>query len=196
MSADATLDALLGEVRACRACEAHLPHGVRPVVRASPTARILIAGQAPGARVHASGVPFDDPSGDRLRDWLGLDRDAFYDETRIAIVPQGFCFPGTDPRGGDYPPRPECAKLWHPRLIPMLGNIELFVCVGQYAHAWHLDDRRKRTVTETVRAWRDYLPTHIALPHPSWRNTGWIKKNPWFSEDVLPYLREAVARLL
>lgn len=196
MSGQAELDGLLAEIRACRHCAADLPSGPRPVLRAGATARLLIAGQAPGRLVHETGVPFNDPSGDRLRDWLGIDRDTFYDESRIAIVPQGFCFPGTDPRGGDYPPRPECAELWHPRLIPLLENVELTLCIGQYAQAFHLGARRRRTLTETVRAWRDYGPGHLPLPHPSWRNNGWIRRNPWFEAELLPHLRAEVTRLI
>lgn len=196
MSGQTELDGLLAEIRACRHCAADLPFGPRPVLQASATARLLIAGQAPGRLVHETGLPFNDPSGDRLRDWLGIDRDTFYDQSRIAIVPQGFCFPGTDPRGGDHPPRPECAELWHPRLIPLLRNVELTLCIGQYAQAFHLGARRRRTLTETVRAWRDYGPGHLPLPHPSWRNNGWIRRNSWFEAELLPHLRAAVARLV
>lgn len=196
MSGQAELDILLAEIRACRHCAADLPLGPRPMLRAAPTARLLIAGQAPGRLVHETGLPFNDPSGDRLRGWLGVDRDTFYDESRIAIVPQGFCFPGTDPRGGDHPPRPECAELWHPRLIPLLENIELTLCIGQYAQAFHLGARRQRTLTETVRAWRDYGPGYLPLPHPSWRNNGWIRRNPWFEAELLPHLRAEIARLV
>ncbi len=196
MAADTELDALLAEVRACRLCERHLPLGPRPVLRAAAGARLLLAGQAPGLRVHRTGLPWNDPSGDRLRDWLGLDRETFYDQTRIAIVPQGFCYPGTNPRGGDNPPRPECAEHWHPRLLALLGRVELTICVGQYAQAYHLGRRRERTLTETVKAWRRYLPTHLPLPHPSWRNNVWIRKNPWFNDEVVPALRAAVRALI
>lgn len=196
MSGQAELAGLLAEIRACRHCAAELPFGPRPVLRAGATARLLIAGQAPGRLVHQTGLPFNDPSGERLRDWLGIDRDTFYDESRVAIVPQGFCFPGTDPRGGDHPPRPECAELWHPRLIPLLEKVELTLCIGRYAQAFHLGARRQRTLTETVRAWRDYGPGHLPLPHPSWRNNGWIRRNPWFEAELLPHLRADVARLV
>jgi len=187
---------LLVEIRACRLCDADLPLGPRPVLRASESARILIAGQAPGTKVHESGVPFDDPSGDRLRGWLQIDRDTFYDDSRIAIVPMGFCYPGRLPRGGDCPPRPECAQTWHARLLPALRSVELVVLVGSYAHAYHLGRRRKRTLTETVRAWHEYGPRHLPLPHPSWRTNAWQKRNPWFDDDVLPELRRRVAALL
>lgn len=190
------LAALLERVRACRACEAHLPHGVRPVLRASTTARLLIVGQAPGARVHATGIPWNDPSGDRLRQWLDLDRDAFYDEANVAIVPMGFCYPGTAPRGGDYPPRPECAPLWHAPVMAALPAVELVLLVGSYAQAHYLGDRRRGTMTDTVAAWRDYGQRFIPLPHPSWRNTAWIRRNPWFEDDLVPALRERVHALL
>jgi len=190
------LDALLERVRACTLCAAHLPHGVRPVLRASTTARLLIVGQAPGARVHATGIPWNDPSGDRLRQWLALDREAFYDGSRIAIVPMGFCYPGTAPKGGDYPPRPECAPRWHAEVMAALPAVELVLLVGSYAQAHYLGDRRKPTMTETVAAWRDYGPRFIPLPHPSWRNTAWIKRNPWFEEDLVPALRERVGVVL
>ncbi len=190
------LTTLLARVRACQHCAAHLPHGVRPVLRASSTARLLIIGQAPGARVHATGVPWNDPSGDRLRQWLGLDSQVFYDESRVAIVPMGFCYPGTAPKGGDYPPRPECAPLWHPQVMALLPEVALTLLVGSYAQARYLHGRRHGTMTQTVAAWRDYDPDIIPLPHPSWRNTAWIKKNPWFEEQLVPELRERVRALL
>ncbi|MBP2311382.1 uracil-DNA glycosylase family protein [Azospirillum soli] len=192
----AELSELLERARACRLCEAHLPHGCRPVLRGSTTARLLIVGQAPGARVHATGIPWNDPSGDRLRQWLGMDRAAFYDESRIAIVPMGLCYPGTAPKGGDYPPRPECAPLWHPPLRAALTGVRLTLLIGQYAQAHYLGDRRRRTMTETVAAWRDYRPDFLPLPHPSWRNTAWLKKNPWFEEELVPALRRHVAEAL
>lgn len=188
------LDRLAAEIRACRICEAHLDP--RPVFRVSATARLLIAGQAPGTRVHASGTPFTDPSGDRLRDWLGLAPETFYDQTKVAIVPMGFCFPGLDAKGGDRPPRPECAQTWHERLMRELPNIRFRVLIGAYAQHWHLGDRAKGTLTETVAAWAEYLPQAIPLPHPSWRNNGWLKKNPWFENSALPALRAGVARAL
>jgi uracil-DNA glycosylase len=188
---------LLQEVGACTACAADLPLGPRPVVRMAPSARLLIIGQAPGTRVHATGIPWNDRSGDQLRAWLGLDRDTFYDEHRIAIMPMGFCYPGRDPRGGDSPPRPECAPLWHDRLLRRLPAVELTLLVGQYAQARYLGTRRKATLTGTVQAWAEYLPGgYLPLPHPSWRNTGWQKKQPWFAAELLPVLRERVARLL
>jgi uracil-DNA glycosylase len=188
---------LLKDVRACAVCAAHLPLGPHPVVRMAPSARLLIIGQAPGTRVHETGIPWNDRSGDQLRAWLGLDRDIFYDETRIAIMPMGFCYPGRDARGGDSPPRPECAPLWHERLLRHLPAVELTLLVGQYAQARYLGPRRKTTLTETVRNWTAYLPDRLLpLPHPSWRNTGWQKRQPWFAAELLPALREQVARLL
>ena len=192
----ASLDGLLAEIRACRACADDLPHPPRPVLRASATARICLVGQAPGARVHATGIPFNDPSGDRLRAWLGIDRATFYDESRIAIVPMGFCFPGLDARGGDRPPMTRCAELWRHRLLPALPRIDLTVLIGAHAQAWHLGPRRKASLTDTVRAWRDYLPAAIPVPHPSWRNNAWLRNNPWFEQEVLPALRGEVARRL
>jgi len=155
-----------------------------------------VAGQAPGTRVHATGLPFNDPSGDRLRDWMGVTRETFYDENHIAIVPMGFCFPGLDAKGGDLPPRPECAKAWRDRVFGGLDGLELILLVGGYAQKWHLGANAKGTLTETVRAWKDYMPRYLPLPHPSWRNTGWLKKNPWFERDVLPVLRREVRRLV
>jgi uracil-DNA glycosylase len=192
----ASFDKLLTEIRACRVCAPHLPHEPRPVLRARSSARLCIVGQAPGTRVQASGVPFTDPSGDRLRAWLGIDKEVFYDETRIAIVPMGFCFPGLDDNGGDLPPRRECAPLWRERLFGELKQVELTLLLGAYAQAWHLKDRRKAGVTETVKAWREYTPQFIPLPHPSWRNNAWVKNNPWFEREILPYVRENVARAL
>jgi len=191
-----TLDILLAEARACRHCAELLPLGPRPTLQASARARLLIVGQAPGSKVHATGIPFNDPSGDRLREWLGIDRATFYDAERLAIVPMGFCYPGRDPRGGDLPPRPECAPLWHPRLLPALPAVELILLVGLYAQAHYLGPRRKSSLTETVRAWRDYAPQFVPLPHPSWRNTAWLKKHPWFESEVLPELRGRVAALI
>jgi len=192
----ASLAALLREVRACRVCAAHLPLGPRPVLRAKATARVLIIGQAPGTKVHETGIPWNDRSGDRLREWLQLDRATFYDETRIAIMPMGFCYPGVDANGGDRPPRRECAPLWHARIMALLPRIELALLVGSYAQARYLGDRRRATVTDTVRAWRDFAPAYLPLPHPSWRNTGWLKRNRWFATELLPALRERVHGLL
>ena len=190
------LDRLLAEVRACTLCSAHLPLGPRPVLRAASTARVLIIGQAPGTKVHETGIPWNDPSGERLRAWLGIDRDTFYDQRRIAIMPMGFCYPGRDAGGGDKPPRPECAPAWHPKLLPLLPKVGLTLLIGQYAQHRYLGERRKPTVTETVKAWRDYLPDHLALPHPSWRNTAWLRKNPWFERALVPELRRRVGALL
>lgn len=195
------LDKLTAEIRACRLCleqpvGAPLPHQPRPVLRVSSTARICIAGQAPGTRVHASGMPFTDRSGDRLRDWMGVTSEEFYDITKVAIVPMGFCFPGQDAKGGDLPPRRECAPRWHGDLFGLMPQIELTLLVGQYAQDWHLGARAKKNLTETVAAWRDYGPGAIPLPHPSWRNNGWIRKNPWFETELLPVLRARVRELI
>ena len=191
-----SLDDLLAEIRVCRQCAAVLPHGPRPVLRASSTARLMIVGQAPGTRVHETGIPWNDASGERLRDWLRIDRESFYDDSRIAIVPMGFCYPGVDRHGGDNPPRPECAREWHPRLVPLLANVELTLLVGSYAQAHYLGPQRSRTMTETVRRWRDFLPAFLPLPHPSWRNTAWLKRNPWFQAELLPVLRNSVRKAL
>jgi uracil-DNA glycosylase len=191
----AELDDLLRDIRACRICEAQLPLGPRPVLAASAQARLLIVSQAPGARVHATGIPWNDASGRRLRDWLQLDEAMFYDESRVAIVPMGFCYPGRA-GSGDAPPRLECRATWHPRLLPLLRNVELTLSIGQYAQAYCLGARRKPSLSETVRAWREYLPTQLPLPHPSPRNVGWFKANPWFEAEVVPVLRERVHDLL
>lgn len=184
---------LLRQVRACRLCAEHLPLGPRPVLRMAASARLLIVGQAPGTKVHESGIPWNDRSGERLRQWLAMDRDTFYDESRIAIMPMGFCYPGVDNNGGDRPPRPECAPAWHQRLRAHLPDIGVTLLVGSYAQAHYLGARRKATMTETVRAWRDYGPEFVPLPHPSWRNTGWLKRNPWFETELIPALRRQVA---
>ena len=189
------LDRLLVEIRACRACQACLPLGPRPVLSAGADARLMVVGQAPGRKVHESGIPWDDASGRRLREWMGIDGDTFYDPRRVAIVPMGFCYPGKA-ASGDAPPRPECRSLWHPRLMPLLPNIGLTLLIGQYAQAHFLGARRKRSLTDTVRSWQDYLPTHLPLPHPSPRNVGWFKANPWFEGEVLPTLRARVAALV
>lgn len=189
------LDALLREVRACRLCEAVLPRGPRPVLQASATSRVLIVGQAPGTRVHESGIPWNDASGRRLRDWLHVDEATFYDAARVAILPMGLCYPGRA-GSGDAPPRPECRRTWHPRLLPMLPDVALTLLIGQYAQAYFLEGARKESLTATVRAWRDYLPRHLPLPHPSPRNVAWFKANAWFEADVLPALRERVAAAL
>jgi uracil-DNA glycosylase len=189
------LEALVADIRRCTACAAHLPLGPRPVLRAAASARILIVGQAPGARVHASGVPWDDPSGDRLRSWMGVDARQFDDAVRIAIAPMGFCYPGRG-RGGDLPPRRECAALWRPRLDAGLARVACTLLVGAHAQRHYLGDRRKSSLTATVSAWREYAPRHFPLPHPSPRNTPWFQRNPWFERDVVPALRAAVAALL
>lgn len=200
------LDALAAEIRACRHCAAAplpLPHDPRPVLRVSPTARLLVASQAPGNLVNQTGVPFNDPSGERLRAWMGVDRDTFYDVSRIAIVPMGFCFPGNDAAGGDLPPRPECRKLWHDRLFAALPQIETVLAIGRYAQNYHFarlghDLPKGAGVSEIVARWREFqgaTPRLFPLPHPSWRNTGWLKKNPWFEAEILPVLRAEVARL-
>ena len=185
---------LLTEVRRCRICADALPLGARPVLQCDPRARILIAGQAPGRKVHASGIPFDDPSGDRLRDWMGIDRDLFYDRSRIAILPMGFCYPGTG-RSGDLPPRPECAAQWRAPLLAALPQIRLTLVIGRYALDYHLG-RRSESLTDRVRSWRDYHPDLILLPHPSPRNNRWLKQNPWFDRELLPELRALTRKLL
>lgn len=210
-----SLKTLLEQVRACTVCAPHLPHAPRPVLRAAATARLLIVGQAPGRQVHDTGIPWNDPSGDRLRSWLGMDRDTFYDEARIAIIPTGLCFPGTG-RQGDLPPRPECAPLWHPPLRAVLKDIRLTLLIGQYAQAYYLGPCRKKTLTETVAAWREYLTAEettgrpeflrsrqtpgggpfLPLPHPSPRNQMWLKRNPWFERDLLPVLRQKASEAL
>lgn len=196
MTTSTELDAVLAEIRACRACLGSWPHEPRPVVRVFPETRLLICGQAPGRRVHDSGLPFTDPSGDRLRDWLGVDYDSFYADRRIGVAAQAFCFPGTNPKGGDYPPPPRCADLWRPRLLAALEKVELTLLVGGHAQAWALGGRMRPSMTETVAAWRDYGPAVLPLPHPSWRNTAWLRRNPWFEEEVLPYLRRRVRDIL
>jgi uracil-DNA glycosylase len=193
------MQALVNEIRACRLCAERFAatataHEPRPVIWANAGARLLIAGQAPGARVHESGKPFTDPSGDRLRDWLGLDEETFYDRSRVAIVPMAFCFPGYSDKGADLPPPPICAKTWHERVMAALPELRFKVLVGVYAHRWHLGARAP--VTEVVSAWRDHMPEVIPLPHPSWRNNAWLKANPWFEEDLLPVLRAQVKRLM
>ncbi len=204
MSAPESLESLVGALRACRVCRDSpkgepLPHEPVPIIQAGRGARICIASQAPGTRAHASGTPFHDPSGVRLRDWLGLDRDTFYDASRIAIVPMGSCFPGLDAKGGDKPPRKECAPLWRVRIFRELPNLELILLIGRYAQAWHLKQAAlplPRTLTETVAAWRDLRPRFLPLPHPSWRNNAWLKKNPWFEAEILPHLRARIRSIL
>ncbi|WP_063834445.1 uracil-DNA glycosylase family protein [Paraburkholderia ferrariae] len=190
-----TLPRLLKEIRACRVCAEALPLGPRPVVQAHAHARLLIVGQAPGAKVHASGVPWDDASGERLRAWTGIDRDTFYDAAQVALVPMGFCYPGRA-ADGDNPPRPECAPLWHARLLAQLPEVRLTLLVGQYAQRAFLGARRRASLTETVEHARDYLPDFLPLPHPSPRNQPWLKRHAWFGRDVLPALQERVAAAL
>lgn len=193
---NAVLDDLLAEVRACRLCADHLPLGPRPVLRAAASARVMIVGQAPGTAVHETGIPWNDASGRRLRQWLDLDHDTFYDERRIAIVPAGLCYPGVNPKGGDAPPRPECAPRWHPPLRAALDQVKLTLLVGRYAQAIYLGHRRGRTMTETVRNWRHYLPDFLPTPHPSWRTTRWLRQNPWFEAELVPEIRRRIHALL
>jgi uracil-DNA glycosylase len=190
-----SLPRLLKEVRACTICAAHLPQGLRPVLQAHAQARILIAGQAPGSKVHSSGVPFDDASGERLRQWMGLSREQFYDPQLVAILPMGFCYPGTG-SSGDLPPRRECAPQWREHLLQAMPRIALTLVIGQYAMAWHLPGAATRNLTETVRAWREHAPKLMPLPHPSPRNNIWLKANPWFAADVIPVLQARVLSLL
>ncbi|MGR4863717.1 uracil-DNA glycosylase family protein [Caulobacter sp. LARHSG274] len=191
------LDALLADIRACRACAPYLPHAPRPVVRVGAGTRLLICGQAPGRLVHETGLPFNDPSGQRLRAWMGIDRETFYGRDEIGVAAMAFCFPGTDPKGGDYPPPARCAALWRPQLLAALPKVELTLLVGSHAQAWALGSRMKASMTDTVAAWRDYLEAGVLpLPHPSWRNTAWLKRNPWFEAEVAPYLRRRVAGIL
>ena len=189
------LPQLLTQVRACSLCADHLPFGPRPVVQAGAAARLLIVGQAPGRRVHETGIPWNDPSGDRLRQWLGLSREVFYDAERIAIVPTAFCYPGSG-KSGDLPPRAECAPAWHPRLLAAMPHIQLTLLIGRYAQEYYLQKQRKASLTETVAAYEEYLPRYLPLPHPSPRNQSWWKANPWFESQLLPILRARVAALL
>ena len=194
---DPDLDALLTKVRSCTICQKSLPLGPRPVVRMAKSARILVIGQAPGTRVHETGLPWNDASGDRLRDWLDLSVDDFYDPAKLAIMPMGFCYPGRMEGGGDLPPRPECADAWHDALLGHLPDIGLTLLIGQYAQHRYLGARRAKTMTQTVHQFADFLPDNLLpMPHPSWRSTGWLKKNPWFETDLLPVLRERGHRLL
>ncbi len=193
--------ALAKDLAACTLCKDRFAltetrHAPRPVAWFDARARLLIAGQAPGMRVHETGIPFNDPSGDRLRDWMGVSRDTFYDRTRIAIVPMAFCFPGYNAKGADLPPPPICADTWRDKVMKALPHIELTLLIGGYAQSWHLGLPRSSRVTETVRNWQMHLPNALPLPHPSWRNTGWLKKNPWFETDLLPVLRSRIAKAL
>lgn len=193
MNTDDT-QALLTRVRQCDLCARYLPLGPRPVLQYHPKARILVAAQAPGRRVHETGLPFNDPSGDRLRDWMGIDRDIFYNPEQVAIIPMGLCYPGTG-KSGDLPPRPECAPSWRPALLAGLPRVELTLVIGQYAQAYHLPGLG-RSVTERVRAWRDCWPEQIPLPHPSPRNNLWLRRNPWFERELIPQLQHRVRALL
>jgi uracil-DNA glycosylase len=200
------IETMARDIALCRICvevplKTPLPHEPRPVVQLSSTARICIAGQAPGARVHLSGRPFTDPSGDRLRDWMGIGDADFYDPAKLAIVPMGFCFPGNDAKGGDLPPRKECALRWHEYLFENMPQVELLLAIGQYAQKWHLKNKCSKTLTQTVANWQEIInqkgiPRVLPLPHPSWRNSGWLKKNPWFTKDLLPVLKAQVQQLI
>ncbi|HXS42946.1 MAG TPA: uracil-DNA glycosylase family protein [Stellaceae bacterium] len=190
------LDNLYAEIRACRLCAPHLPLGPRPVVRGTASARLLIISQAPGTKVHETGLSFNDRSGDRLRQWLGIDRTVFYDETRVAIVGMGFCYPGRDGKGGDLPPRPECAPRWHAPVLRLLPKIELTLLIGSYAIEYYLAGPKRRSMAETVAAWRDFLPRSLPLPHPSWRTMMFEQRNPWFEAELLPELRRRVKALI
>lgn len=186
---------LLTEIRACEICKKHLPLGPRPIVNGHRDSKIIIIGQAPGTKVHASGIPWDDASGKELRKWLGISSEVFYDETKIAIVPMGFCYPGKG-KSGDLPPRPECAPQWHDPLLAKMPNIELVLLIGMYAQKHYLKRTAKKTLTETVENYQEYLPKYLPLPHPSPRNRFWLTKNPWFGEDVIPQLQRKVQKLL
>lgn len=188
------LTTLVEEARACTICAPHLAHGVRPVFQIDSKAKILIAGQAPGRKVHESGIPFEDASGNRLRQWMGVSKDTFYSARDIAILPMGFCYPGTG-KTGDLPPRPECAIAWRAKLLKQLPQLQLTLVIGQYAQSYHLN-QSNLSLTEKVRSWKDYWPTIVPLPHPSPRNNGWLKRNPWFEEEVLPNLRKRIIELL
>lgn len=193
MSMSPTLENLINEIHACQRCAWSLVDGVRPVIQVSRQAKILIAGQAPGRKVHLSGIPFDDASGDRLQQWMGVSKQTFYDQTQIAIVPMGFCYPGTG-KNGDFPPRKECAPAWRAQLLAQMPNIELIIVIGQYAQAYHFNNRM--SLTERVKHWQQYWPSMIPLPHPSPRNNRWLSKNPWFDRQLVPQLQQRVAQLL
>ncbi len=186
------MNQLLDDIQRCRICEEFLPLGPRPVVSASASSRILIIGQAPGSKVHKTGIPWDDPSGERLREWMGVTNDQFYDSEKIALVPMGFCYPGRG-KSGDLPPRPECAPQWHQLLLNEMPNIELTLLFGNYAQKYYLKERIKNTLTETVRNYEEYAPHFLPMPHPSPRNNIWLKRNPWFKKQLLPYLRDRIS---
>ncbi len=189
------LDLLLREIRSCNLCQAHLPLGPNPVLRASAESKILVVGQAPGTRVHKTSVPWNDPSGDKLRDWLGVDRETFYDENNFAIIPMGFCYPGKG-KSGDLPPRKECALTWHEQLLKLLPNIRLTLLFGQYALDYFLREKKKKTLTETVKNYHEYLPHFLPMPHPSPRNRFWLQRNHWFEQEIVPVLKEITHQLL
>jgi uracil-DNA glycosylase len=191
-----SLETLLADIRACRACADDFAHEPRPVVRVRQETRLLICGQAPGRRVHESGLPFDDPSGDRLRRWMGVDRVTFYDHPAMGVAAMAFCYPGTDASGADLPPPPRCSALWRARLIAALPKVELTLLLGRPAQVWALGAQVGGSMGETVRAWRDFIPRFLVMPHPSWRNTAWLKRNPWFEAEVTPYLRARVAAMV
>ncbi|MEI6409422.1 MAG: uracil-DNA glycosylase family protein [Bacteroidota bacterium] len=188
------MEALLTEIKHCEICRSFLPQGPRPIVQASASSKILIIGQAPGARVHASGIPWDDVSGDTLRQWLGIDKALFYNPEFLALMPMGFCYPGSG-KSGDLPPRAECAPAWHERLLAQMPDIQLTLLIGQYAQNRYLGDKMGENLTETVRVWRNFHPKYLPLPHPSPRNRFWLTKNPWFEEEVLPYLKMETKRI-
>jgi uracil-DNA glycosylase len=196
MTPDDSFARLLREIRACTVCAGHLPLGPRPIVHGTPAARVLVISQAPGTRVHETGLSFNDKSGDRLRDWMGVGRDIFYDEDRVAVMGMGFCYPGRDAKGGDLPPRPECAPLWHPRLRPHFAAVKLTLLVGSYAIRHYLPATRHASMAAAVTRWRAFLPDTFVLPHPSWRGALWLARNPWFAAEALPELRARVAALL
>ncbi len=195
MSNSDEFDRVCAQVRGCSLCISELPFGPRPVFQVHPDAKILIAGQAPGSKVHASGIPFDDASGERLRDWMGVDKEAFYNEQKIAILPLGFCYPGTG-KSGDLPPRRECADTWRNQLLGLMPNIEMTLAIGKYAQDWHMPNNTKRNLTETVKSWRSFQPDVLPMPHPSPRNNRWLKNNPWFESQVLPTLKTRIDALL
>ena len=190
-----SFDTLCNDIRSCTLCQDKLPLGPNPVFQISPESRILIAGQAPGIRVHKTSIPFNDPSGDRLRQWLGIEKELFYDPEKIAIVPMGFCYPGTG-KGGDLPPLTKCSQTWHGKLLNYAEKIELILPIGIYAQRYYLKDMKKRNLTETVKNWQEYTPGILPLPHPSPRNNIWIKRNPWFESSVIPHLQQSVSSIL
>lgn len=188
------MDKLLANIRTCTVCAAHLPHGVNPILSAHPKSKLAIIGQAPGSIVHKTGVPWDDKSGERLREWLGVSRDLFYNREAIALIPMGFCYPGRG-KSGDLPPRPECAPLWHQQVFDKMNHLKLTILIGSYAQAFYLGEKKKRTLTETVKNYQEYLPDYFVLPHPSPRNNIWLRKNEWFNKEVIPALQLRVKNL-